>query len=93
MLSRWHAPQSTAALPVGTIIVILLIWGIITVPLTVFGGIAGKNHHVRLPLLPLFSPLFHHHAATVAAGRRRNRAERCSVRRYQLFFPALSLSR
>ncbi len=47
--------QSTAALPVGTIIVILLIWGIITVPLTVFGGIAGKNHHVSPPRNPIQS--------------------------------------
>ena len=39
-------PQSTAALPVGTIIIILLIWSVITIPLTVFGGIAGKNHQV-----------------------------------------------
>lgn len=38
--------QSTAALPVGTIVVILLIWSVITIPLTVFGGIAGKNHQV-----------------------------------------------
>lgn len=37
--------RSTAALPIGTIIVILLIWGAVTIPLTVFGGIAGKNHH------------------------------------------------
>ncbi|GMH35994.1 hypothetical protein BSKO_03862 [Bryopsis sp. KO-2023] len=34
---------STAALPFGTIVVILLIWAAITIPLTIFGGIAGKN--------------------------------------------------
>jgi hypothetical protein len=34
---------STAALPVGTIVIIMLIWGAVTIPLTVFGGIAGKN--------------------------------------------------
>jgi hypothetical protein len=36
--------QSTAALPFGTIVVILIIWGLVTIPLTVFGGIAGKNN-------------------------------------------------
>lgn len=42
------ALQSTAALPFGTIVIILLIWSAITIPLTVFGGIAGKNHQVLL---------------------------------------------
>jgi hypothetical protein len=37
------SPQSTAALPFGTIVVILVIWSLVTIPLTVFGGIAGKN--------------------------------------------------
>lgn len=37
------AYRSTAALPFGTIVVILVIWGLVTIPLTVFGGIAGKN--------------------------------------------------
>lgn len=62
MLVRGRA-QSTAALPVGTIIVILLIWGIITVPLTVFGGIAGKNHHVSPPRNPIQS----HHSTQMRA--------------------------
>jgi uncharacterized membrane protein len=35
--------QSTAALPFGTIVIILIIWGLVTIPLTIFGGIAGKN--------------------------------------------------
>ena len=35
--------HSTAALPFGTICIIILIWALITLPLTVFGGIAGKN--------------------------------------------------
>jgi hypothetical protein len=35
--------QSTAALPFGTIVIILLIWALITIPLTVIGGIIGKN--------------------------------------------------
>jgi Endomembrane protein 70 len=42
------ALQSTAALPFGTIVIIMLIWSAITIPLTVFGGIAGKNHQVPL---------------------------------------------
>ncbi|KAH7307317.1 hypothetical protein KP509_22G054000 [Ceratopteris richardii] len=35
--------NSTAALPFGTIVVILLIWTLVTSPLLVLGGIAGKN--------------------------------------------------
>jgi len=35
--------RSTAALPFGTICVIFIIWALITFPLTVVGGIAGKN--------------------------------------------------
>lgn len=34
---------STAALPFGTICIIVVIWALITLPLTVLGGIAGKN--------------------------------------------------
>lgn len=37
------AYNSTAALPFGTIVVILLIWTLVTSPLLVLGGIAGKN--------------------------------------------------
>lgn len=37
------AYNATAALPFGTIIVIVLIWTLITFPLLVLGGIAGKN--------------------------------------------------
>lgn len=36
--------QSTAALPFGTIVIMILIWTLVTIPLTVFGGIAGKNN-------------------------------------------------
>jgi len=35
--------RSTAALPFGTICVIFVIWALVTFPLTVLGGIAGKN--------------------------------------------------
>lgn len=37
------AYNATAALPFGTIVVIFLIWALITSPLLVMGGIAGKN--------------------------------------------------
>ncbi|KAG2715305.1 hypothetical protein I3760_03G070100 [Carya illinoinensis] len=37
------AYSSTAALPFGTIVVIFLIWTLVTSPLLVLGGIAGKN--------------------------------------------------
>lgn len=35
--------NATAALPFGTIVVIVLIWSLVTSPLLVLGGIAGKN--------------------------------------------------
>ena len=38
MLSVPPFAQSTAALPFGTIVVILVIWSLVTIPLTVFGG-------------------------------------------------------
>lgn len=41
------AYNSTAALPFGTIVVILLIWTLVTSPLLVLGGIAGKNSKVE----------------------------------------------
>jgi hypothetical protein len=34
---------STQALPFGTICIIIIIWALVTFPLTVLGGIAGKN--------------------------------------------------
>ncbi|KFM26763.1 Putative phagocytic receptor 1b [Auxenochlorella protothecoides] len=34
---------STAALPFGTIVIILLLWALVTVPLTIVGGVLGKN--------------------------------------------------
>jgi hypothetical protein len=37
------AYRSTAALPFGTIVIITVIWLLVTFPLTVLGGIAGKN--------------------------------------------------
>ena len=38
--------RSTAALPFGTIVIIFVIWAVVTFPLTVLGGIAGKNTKV-----------------------------------------------
>eukprot|EP00884_Botryococcus_braunii_P021685 jgi/Botrbrau1/81/Bobra.0022s0071.1 len=35
--------RSTAALPFGTIVIIMVIWMLITIPLTIIGGILGKN--------------------------------------------------
>ncbi|EFJ24924.1 hypothetical protein SELMODRAFT_173941 [Selaginella moellendorffii] len=37
------AYNATAALPIGTILVITIIWALVTLPLTVLGGIVGKN--------------------------------------------------
>ncbi|KAL1091972.1 hypothetical protein V6Z11_D07G192400, partial [Gossypium hirsutum] len=37
------AYKATAALPFGTIVVIFLIWALVTSPLLILGGIAGKN--------------------------------------------------
>ena len=37
------AYRSTAALPFGTIVIIILMWSLLTFPLTVLGGIAGRN--------------------------------------------------
>ncbi|KAL4853449.1 Transmembrane 9 superfamily member 3 [Chlorella vulgaris] len=34
---------STAALPFGTIVIMLVLWALVTFPLTVVGGIMGKN--------------------------------------------------
>lgn len=45
------AYHSTAALPFGTICVIFVLWALITFPLTVVGGIAGKNKQVSYALL------------------------------------------
>ncbi|GBG91531.1 hypothetical protein CBR_g52565 [Chara braunii] len=36
--------KATAALPFGTIVIIFLIWTLVTSPLLVLGGIAGKNN-------------------------------------------------
>ncbi|CAH1431008.1 unnamed protein product [Lactuca virosa] len=41
------AYTTTAALPFGTIVVIVLIWSLVTSPLLVLGGIAGKNSKVE----------------------------------------------
>lgn len=40
--------RSTAALPFGTIVIIILIWAAVTFPLTVLGGIAAKNSKAEL---------------------------------------------
>jgi len=37
------AYSSQAALPFGTIVVIMIIWALVTLPLTIIGGIIGRN--------------------------------------------------
>ena len=44
LLSWLSALQTTAALPFGTIVVILVLWALVTIPLCIFGGIVGKNN-------------------------------------------------
>ena len=44
LLSWRSALQTTAALPFGTIVVILVLWALVTIPLCIFGGIVGKNN-------------------------------------------------
>ncbi|CAA7403835.1 unnamed protein product [Spirodela intermedia] len=41
------AYSATAALPFGTILVILLIWALVTLPLLVLGGVAAKSNRVE----------------------------------------------
>ena len=48
--------RTTTALPFGTIVIILVIWALITFPLTVLGGIAGKNSKARALPAPLQDP-------------------------------------
>lgn len=52
------AYTATAALPFGTIVVIVLIWTLVTSPLLVLGGIAGKNSKAEFqaPFAPLSIP-------------------------------------
>lgn len=35
--------QTTAALPWQTIVILIVLWALVTIPLTVFGGVVGKN--------------------------------------------------
>lgn len=39
--------RSTAALPFGTIVIIIVIWALVTFPLTVLGGIGAKNSKIE----------------------------------------------
>lgn len=39
--------KSTAALPFGTICIIIVLWALVTLPLTLLGAIAGKNSKVQ----------------------------------------------
>ena len=44
------AYNSQAALPFGTIVVIMLIWALVTLPLTVLGGVVGRNSAKGWPM-------------------------------------------
>ena len=44
LLNSGRCLQSTAALPWTTIIIILVIWAMVTIPLCVLGGIVCKNN-------------------------------------------------
>eukprot|EP00743_Colponemidia_sp_Colp-15_P002200 GILK01002386.1.p1 GENE.GILK01002386.1~~GILK01002386.1.p1 ORF type:complete len:577 (-),score=89.61 GILK01002386.1:135-1865(-) len=50
--------SSTAALPFSTIVLIVLLWALVTFPLTVVGGIAGRNQAVtfEVPCRPTKIP-------------------------------------
>ena len=41
------AYRSTAALPFGTIAAMVALWSLVTIPLTVLGGVAGRNSRVE----------------------------------------------
>ncbi|KAH9745904.1 transmembrane 9 superfamily member 2 [Citrus sinensis] len=49
---------ATAALPFGTIVVIVLIWTLVTSPLLVLGGIAGKKHVWGHMMYTIYNILF-----------------------------------
>jgi Endomembrane protein 70 len=43
------AYRSTQALPFGTIVLMVLMWALVTFPLTILGGILAKNKQARTP--------------------------------------------
>ena len=67
------AYRSTAALPFGTICIILIIWALVTFPLTVLGGIAGKNAKTEFnaPCRTTKYPARSRHSRGIAAPSRR----------------------
>ncbi|KAL0423324.1 UNVERIFIED_CONTAM: Transmembrane 9 superfamily member 2 [Sesamum radiatum] len=68
------AYHATAALPFGTIVVIFLIWALVTSPLLLLGGIAGKNSKVefhapcRTTKYPREIPLYYYYARSDMSG-------------------------
>lgn len=46
------AYSSTAALPFGTIVLVVLIWALVSLPLAVLGGLAGRSWAQRCPFEP-----------------------------------------
>ena len=69
--------RSTAALPFGTIVIILVIWAMVTFPLTVLGGIAGKNSKVS-PLLHYRPSLQHPAFSSEIPWLGKEKTENCS---------------
>ena len=51
--------RSTAALPFGTICIIVVLWALVTLPLTLVGAIFGKNSKVRVKLSVISQPVLH----------------------------------
>lgn len=46
------AYDSTAALPFGTIVLVILLWALVSLPLAVLGGLAGRSWAQRRPFEP-----------------------------------------
>ena len=69
--------QSTAALPWTTIIIILVIWALVTIPLCVLGGIMGKNNRGDFRCLAPLSRLVPGRCSSLQAG---HAAYACHVR-------------
>ena len=42
LLLTWLALQSSVALPFATVLVVILMWSLVTFPLTVFGAMRGR---------------------------------------------------
>lgn len=61
--------RSTAALPFGTICIIVVLWALVTLPLTIIGAIAGKNSKVRCRACTVTSVSLHLDQCQCSRGR------------------------